>query len=73
MNPRLKKLIGLFILLPGLLLYIGAVVTLAERIPEFWLAKLAYFMATGVAWAAPTIPFIRWMNKETPPSKGKAP
>lgn len=64
MNPRLKKLIGLLILLPALLLYFGAVVTVSDRLPSFWLLRLAYFVVTGVAWAAPVIPFIRWMEKE---------
>ncbi len=64
MTPRVKKLIGLFILLPGLLIYVGAVVTLAERIPDFWLAQLVYFIITGIAWALPMIPLMNWMNKE---------
>ncbi len=65
MSPRLKKLVGLAILLPGLLLYFGAVVTLAEMLPEFWLARLAYFVVTGLAWALPAIPLIRWMEKDS--------
>ncbi len=72
MTPRLKKLIGLFILAPALLLYFGAVVTLAERLPQFWLVKLVYFIITGLAWAAPTIPFIRWMEKEPGDKKKSA-
>ncbi len=64
MSPRVKKLVGLIVLLPGLLLYFGAVVTLAERVPSFWLAKLIYFVVTGLVWAVPVIPFIRWMEKE---------
>lgn len=64
MTPRVKKLIGLFVLLPALLLYFGAVVTLAERLPSFWLARLAFFLAAGLVWALPVIPLIRWMEKE---------
>lgn len=63
MSPRLKKLVGLAVLPPGLLLYIGAVVTLAEKVPDFWLAQLVYFAVTGVAWAAPVIPLMKWMEK----------
>lgn len=65
MSPRLKKLVGLAALPPGLLLYVGAVVTLAEKVPEFWLAQLAYFSVTGVAWALPVIPLMKWMEKDS--------
>jgi hypothetical protein len=64
MTPRLKKFVGLFILLPGLLLYFGGVVSLAERLPEFWVIKLVYFIVTGLAWALPVIPLMKWMNAE---------
>ena len=69
MKPRLKKLVGLLVLPPALLLYFGAVVTFSDRLPSFWLVKLAYFVVTGLAWAAPVIPFIRWMEKG--PSENK--
>ena len=65
MSPRLKKLVGLAVLLPGLLLYVGAVVTLAEMLPEFWLGRLAYFIVTGLAWALPVIPLMKWMEKDS--------
>ncbi|HNS86709.1 MAG TPA: DUF2842 domain-containing protein [Parvularculaceae bacterium] len=64
MTPRRKKLIGLVLLPPGLILYFGAVVTAAERLPDVQIVKLLYFIVTGLAWAAPTIPFIRWMERE---------
>lgn len=69
MNARTKKLIGLFVLVPALVLYIGVVVTVAERLPASSLFKLVYFVITGLAWALPAIPFIRWMEKE--PSSGE--
>ena len=69
MTPRLKKLIGLFVFLPALLVYFGAVVTVAERLPSFWLVKLGYFVVTGLLWAIPAIPFIRWMEREPPEKK----
>lgn len=64
MSPRIKKLAGLFVLLPGLVLYVGGAVTLADHVPKFWLAQMIYFIVAGIAWAIPTIPFIRWMEKE---------
>lgn len=69
MPPRMKKLIGLFVLPAGLVLYAGAAVTLADQMPKFWLAQLCYFVVAGVGWALPAIPFIRWMEKE-PRKKG---
>lgn len=71
MSPRAKKFIGLIILLPALVVYFGAVVTLAERVPAFWLVKLVYFMIAGLAWAAPVIPLMKWMNRE-PKEKHKS-
>jgi hypothetical protein len=64
LSPHAKKLIGLVVLLPALLLYFGAVVTLAERLPSFWLAQLVFFLVSGLAWALPVIPFMRWMERE---------
>jgi len=37
MPPRLKKLIGIFILLPYLIIYAFAAAALGEQVPEFWL------------------------------------
>ncbi len=71
-KPRTKKLIGLLVLLPGLVVYFGIVVTLADFLPRFWLVQLVYFVITGIAWAIPVIPLMNWMNKEpagqTPPA-----
>lgn len=63
MSPRLKKLIGLLLLLPALLVYFGAVVTLADKLPSHWLVKLIYFVFAGLFWAIPMIPFLRWMER----------
>lgn len=65
MSPRVKKFIGLLILLPGLLVYFGGVVALADRLPEFWVIKLVYFIVTGLAWALPVIPLMKWMNADS--------
>ncbi|MCB2112714.1 MAG: DUF2842 domain-containing protein [Parvularculaceae bacterium] len=60
----MKKLIGLAVLAPALIVYFGVVVTLADHLPDNAALKLVYFIVTGLAWAAPTIPFIRWMERE---------
>lgn len=72
MSPRLKKLIGLFILLPGLLAYIMAAVVVADHVPEFWLIKLLYFMVAGVLWAFPMKYLIVWMNRDPSQNGPKA-
>lgn len=71
MSPRLKKLLGLFLLLPALLVYFGAVVTLADMLPSHWLVKLIYFVIAGLLWALPMIPFMRWMERTAEKPGGK--
>lgn len=70
MPPRIKKLVGLFILLPGIGVYVIAAMLLAERVPDFWLLKLFYFILAGIAWSIPAHFLIRWMEKE-PSRNGK--
>lgn len=64
MAPRVKKLIGLFFLLPGLGLYLFAAAALGERVPSFWLLQVLYYLAAGVLWAFPTMALMRWMERE---------
>ena len=63
MSPRLKKLFGLFLLLPALLVYFGAVVAMADKLPSHWLVRLIYFLVAGLLWSLPMIPFMRWMER----------
>lgn len=62
MQPRIKKLIGLPLILALLVSWTAIAVTIADAIPDFWLAKLIYFVIAGIGWAAPTIPLLKWMN-----------
>jgi len=64
MSPRYKKLLGLFILLPGIFFYLLAAAALSERVPDFWLIKLVYFIVAGIIWAFPVKYLIQWMNAE---------
>jgi len=64
MPPRLKKLIGIFILLPYLIIYAFAAAALGEQVPEFWLFKLLYFMIAGIIWVFPIKYLMLWMNRE---------
>ena len=64
MPPRVKKLVGLFILLPGIGAYLLAAMLIADRLPDFWFLKLLYFIVAGVAWAIPAHYLMRWMEKD---------
>jgi len=64
MSPRIKKLVGLFILLPALLAYILLAIVIADYVPDFWLIELAYFIVAGVLWAFPMKALIDWMSRD---------
>ena len=64
MSPRIKKLLGLLILLPALFFYLFAAAALSEQLPDFWLIQLIYFIVAGVVWAFPMKYLMRWMNAE---------
>lgn len=66
MQPRIKKLIGLVILIPGLTLYLFGVAAIGERLPAFWLAQVPYYLTVGILWALPVKYLIQWMNAEPP-------
>ncbi|MEZ5921681.1 MAG: DUF2842 domain-containing protein [Parvularculaceae bacterium] len=67
MHPRIKKLIGVPLVLALLIGWTAIAVTIADAIPDFWLAKLIYFIIAGIGWAAPTIPLLKWMNAAPKP------
>ncbi len=64
MRPRIKKLIGIFILLPYFIAYAFAAAALGEQVPDFWLLKLLYFMVAGIVWVFPVKYLMMWMNAE---------
>ena len=63
MNPRLRKLIGLFGILGFLVLYIGLVVRVALFVPDHGPLQFAFFALAGVCWGVPILPLISWMNR----------
>ena len=63
LHPRTKKLIGLILFLPALLIYAGIVVTIADYIPDHWAVHLVYYIIMGTIWAFPLKPALAWMNK----------
>ena len=63
MPARLRKLIGLFAILGFLALYVVVAVAIGERLPDHWLAQVAFYGIVGTAWGVPLFPLIRWMNR----------
>ena len=63
MPARLRKLIGLFGILGFLGVYVVVVVTIGERLPNYWAAQIAFYALAGTLWGVPLIPLIRWMNR----------
>ncbi len=65
MKPRVKKLLGLVVLLPAVTIYFFAAAALSEVLPANTLMKTVYFVIAGVVWAFPVKYLIFWMNSET--------
>ncbi len=63
MTARIRKLIGAVGVILFLILYIGAAVRIAGVLPHNQVIQLIYFAVVGMAWGAPIIPFISWMNR----------
>ena len=70
MPPRLKKLVGLAVLLPALGAYFLAAAAFADVVPDHQFFKVIYFLTAGIAWAFPTVYLLRWADapSKTPDS-----
>ena len=73
MSPRVKKLIALAVLLPGLFVYFFAAAALGERVPDMQLLKVLYYIAAGLAWAFPVRYLIMWANADPAPKRDDSP
>lgn len=62
MAPRLRKLIALMILLPGMTAYLVASAAIGERVPDVAVLKGLYYLAAGIAWAFPAHRLVKWAN-----------
>ncbi|MEO0879706.1 MAG: DUF2842 domain-containing protein [Pseudomonadota bacterium] len=71
MKPRIKKLIGVCIIVPAIFIYLAAAAALGVMVPDFWLLKLAYYVVAGVIWAFPLKHLMKWMNAEPPASPSR--
>ena len=66
MQPSTKKLIGMMAFGPALLLYVGLVLWVSDRLPEHWAVYLVYYVIVGTVWAFPLKPVFAWMNRPAP-------
>lgn len=65
MPYRLRKLIGMLLLVTLVIVYaLIAIAIAAYRLAESpWYIHLAYFAVTGVLWVLPAMAIISWMEK----------
>jgi hypothetical protein len=63
MNPRLRKLIGLFGVLAFIVLYMGLVVRLSNYVPDHGPLQVVFYALAGICWGIPILPLISWMNR----------
>ena len=69
MPPRLKKFIGMLILVALVVLYamIASAVAEARLAESHWTTHLMFFAFSGLLWIVPAMFLIKWM--ETAPKK----
>ena len=58
-----SPLAGLAII-AGLVLYVIAVVTLAEFVPDHVLAETVYYLVAGIVWIWPAVSVIGWARQD---------
>lgn len=63
MSIRVRKFIGLIALIVFIVLYVGLMVRIGERVPANWAAQLAFYALAGLGWGVPILPLISWMNR----------
>lgn len=66
LSPSVKKLIGVMAFAPVMLLYVGLVLWIGDRVPDHWAAHLVFYVLAGTVWAFPLKPVFGWMNKPVP-------
>lgn len=67
LSMRIRKLIGLVVLLAFMFLYAMLVMTIAvARLPENGVIEFVYFLVAGIIWAVPARYLILWMQRPDP-------
>ena len=69
MNSRVRKLIGLVILLAFIVLYALVAMAVGVRLLEDAVGwqRFAFYIVAGIAWVIPLLPLVRWMQKPDAP------
>lgn len=63
MSAAARKLFGLAVLLAGLVLYALLAMRLAVAVlPDDLIVQTLYYVAAGVIWIVPAVPFVRWVQ-----------
>jgi hypothetical protein len=63
MSDAARKLFGLAVLLAGLIVYALLAMRLAVAVlPDNLIVQTLYYVAAGVLWIVPAIPFVRWVQ-----------
>jgi len=62
-RPSGRRAIAAVLTLAFLCFYIWAVIALGERIPQHWLAQLAFYGLAGVLWGVPLLPIFSWAER----------
>ena len=66
-QPRLKNLIGMFILIFGLMGYAFLAAYIGEVIAQiWWILTIPYYIAAGILWIWPARALLRWMAPKEP-------
>ena len=68
MPVRLRKLIGLILILIWVFVYAVVLMRIAvDILPEaHWSLKLAFYAIGGMSWIIPILPLIKWMQRPDP-------
>ncbi len=63
MGVRTRKFIGAFGLVGFVCAYAVLVVMVSEHLPDLAWVRGVYFAVAGLAWGAPILPLLSWMNR----------
>ena len=62
-RPSGRRAIAAVLTLAFLAFYIWAVIAVGERIPDHWLAQLAFYGVAGSVWGLPLLPLFSWAER----------
>jgi hypothetical protein len=66
MNPRLRKLIGMIVMVSFVIVYALVAMALAQARPiqeADGLIKGLFYVIAGLGWVLPIMPLIKWMER----------